>query len=60
MVILRAGQKVLGISTGRRPPGDKKHGGSDGSNDEVKDTIIAKKNAKKKWGTRGRQEYKDS
>ena len=44
-VILRAGQEVLGISTGRRPPVDKE---TWWWNDEVNDAIIAKKEAKEK------------
>ena len=53
MVILRAGQEVLGMSTGMIPPG--------GNaircwNEEVKDAIRARKQAKKKWETPGRQE----
>ena len=56
MVILRAGQEVIGMSTGRRPPGDKETGWW---NDEVEDTITAKKEAKKKWETSGRKEERD-
>ena len=52
-VILKAGQKVLGMSTGRRPPGDKE---SWWWNEEVKEAIRAKKEAKRKWATSGRQE----
>ena len=52
-VILRAGQEVLGMTTGRRPPGDKE---TWWWNDEVKDAIRAKKEAKKKWDASGRQE----
>ena len=53
MVILRAGQEVLGISTGRIP-----HGGNETWcwNEEVKDAIRVRKEAKKKWETPGRQE----
>ena len=46
-VILRAGQEVLGMTTGRRPPGDK----------ETRwwnDAIRTKKEAKKKWDASGR------
>ena len=53
MVILRAGQEVLGMSTARRPPLDKQ---TWWRNDEVKDAIRAKKEAKMKWETPGRQE----
>ena len=52
-VIVRAGQEVLGMTTGRRPPGNKE---TWWWNDEVKDAIRAKKEAKKKWGASGRQE----
>ena len=52
-VILKAGQKVLGMSTGRRPPGDKE---SWWWNEEVKEATRAKKEAKRKWATPGRQE----
>ena len=45
-VMLRAGQEVLGVTTGRIPPGDKY---TWLWNDEVKDAIRAKKEAKKKW-----------
>ena len=55
-VILRAGQEVLGMTKGRRPPGDKK---TWWWNDEVKDAIRAKKEAKKKWEARGRQEERE-
>ena len=54
MVILRDGQEVLGMTTGRRPPGDKETW-----NDEVKDAIRAKQEAKKKWDAPGRQEESD-
>ena len=47
MVILRAGQEVLGMTTGRRPLWDKE---TWSWNDEVKDAIRAKKEAKKQWG----------
>ena len=53
MVILRAGKEVLRMSTGRRPPGDKE---KRWWNDEVNDAIRAKKEAKKKLETSGRQE----
>ena len=46
MVILRAGQEVLGMTTGRRPLWDKE---TWCWNDEVKGAIRAKKEAKKKW-----------
>ena len=52
-VMLRAGQEVLGVTTGRIPPGDKD---TWLWNDEVKDAIRAKKEAKKKWDASGRQE----
>ena len=52
-VIVRAGQEVLGMTTGRRPPGDKE---TWWWNDEVNDAIRAKKEAKKKWDAPGRQE----
>ena len=55
-VIVRAGQEVLGMTTGRRPPGDKE---TWWWNDEVKDAIRAKKQAKKKWDASGRQEERD-
>ena len=56
-MILKAGQNVLGMLTGRRPPGDKE---SWWWNEEVKEAIRAKKEAKKKWTTSGRQEDMDS
>ena len=56
-MILKAGQEVLGMSTGRRPPGDRE---SWWWNEEVKEAIRAKKEAKKKWATSGRQEDRDS
>ena len=52
-VILRAGQEVFGMTTGRRPFGDKE---TWCWNDEVKDAIRAKKEANKKWDASGRQE----
>ena len=55
-VIVRAGQEVFGMTTGRRPPGDKE---TWWWNDEVKDAIRAKKEAKKKWDASGRQEERD-
>ena len=55
-VIVRAGQEVLGMTTGRRPPGDKE---TWWWNDEVKDAIRAKKEAKKKWEASGRQEERE-
>ena len=55
-VTLRAGQEVLGMTTGRRPPGDKD---TWLWNDEVKDAIRAKKEANKKWDASGRQEERD-
>ena len=55
-VIVRAGQEVLGMTTGRRPPGDKE---TWWWNDEVKDAIRAKKEAKKKWDASGRHEERD-
>ena len=56
MVILRAGQEVLGMTTGRMPPGEEE---TWWWNDEVKDAMRAKKEAKKKWETSGRQEERD-
>ena len=53
MVTLRAGQEVLGMSTRRIPPGDNE---TWCWNEEVNDAIIARKQAKKKWETPGRQE----
>ena len=50
MVILRAGQEVLGISTGRIPPGGNE---TWCWNEEVKDAIRVRKQAKKKWETPG-------
>ena len=47
------GQEVLGMTTGRRPPGDKE---TWWWNDEVKDAIRAKIEAKKNWDASGRQE----
>ena len=41
------------MATGRRPPGDKE---TWWWNDEVKDAIRAKKEAKKKWGASGKKE----
>ena len=55
-VIVRAGQEVLGMTTGRRPPEDKE---TWWWYDEVKDAIRAKKEAKKKWDASGRQEERD-
>ena len=52
-MILIAGQEVLGMTTGRRPPGDKE---TWWWNDNAKDAIRAKKEAKKKWDTSERQE----
>ena len=52
-MILRAGQEVLGMTTGRIPPGNKEIWWW---NDEVNDAIRAKKEAKKKWETPERQE----
>ena len=56
MVILRAGQEVLGMTTGRRPPGDKE---TWWWTDELKDAIRAKKEAKQKWDASGRQVERD-
>ena len=56
MVILRAGQEVLSMTTGRRPPGDME---TWWWNDEVKYAIRAQKEAKKKWDASGRQEEID-
>ena len=55
-VILRAGQEVLGMTTGRRPPGDKE---TWWWNDGVKDAIRADKEAMKKWDALGRQGERD-
>ena len=55
-VILRAGQVVLGMTTGRIPPGDKE---TWWWNDEVKDAIRVQKEVKKKWDASGRQEEID-
>ena len=46
--ILRVGQEVLGMTTGRRPPGDKE---TWWWNDKVQEVIKAKKVAKKIWET---------
>ena len=56
-MILRAGQEVLGMTTGRRLPGDKE---TWWWNDEVKDAIRAKKETKKKWEASGRQEERET
>ncbi len=57
MVILRSRHEVLGMSTGRIPPGGNEtwcwH-------EEVKDAIRVRKQAKKKWETPGRQEERES
>ena len=45
--ILRVGQEVLGMTTGRRPPGDKE---TWWWNDKVQEVIKAKKVAKKIYG----------
>ena len=55
-VLLRAGQEVLGMTTGRIPPGDKE---TWWRNDEVKDAIRAKTAAKKKWDASGRQDKRE-
>ena len=55
-MILRAGQEVLGMTAGRRPPGVKE---TWWWNDEVKDAIRAQKEAKKKLDASGRQEERD-
>ena len=54
--ILRVGQEVLGLTTGRRPPGDKETWWWNG---KVQEVIKAKKVAKKIWETSRRQEDKD-
>ena len=54
--ILRVGQEVLGMTTGRRPPGDKE---TWWWNDKVQEVIKAKKVAKKIWDASRRQEDKD-
>ena len=46
ITILRVGQGVLGMTTGRRPPGDK---GTWWLNDKVHEVIKAKTVAKKIW-----------
>ena len=56
-MILKAGQEVLGMLTGRRPQGDKE---SWWWNEEVTEAIRATKEAKSKWATSGRQEDRDS
>ena len=55
-MILRVGQEVLGMTTGRRPPGDKE---TWLWNDNVQEVIKAKKVATKIWVTSRRQEDKD-
>ena len=50
-VIMRAGQEVLGMTTGRITPGNKETWWWD---DEVKDAIRATKETKKKWHASGR------
>ena len=47
-MILRAGQEVIGMSTGRIPPGDNE---TWCWNQEMKDAIRVRKQAKKKWET---------
>ena len=44
--ILRVGQEVLGVTTGRRPPGDKETWWWNG---KVQEVIKAKKVAKEIW-----------
>ena len=56
-VILRVGQEVLGMSTGRRPPGDKE---TWWWKESVQEMIKAKKEAKKKWETSERPEDRES
>ena len=56
-MILKAGQEVLGMLTGRRPQGDKD---SWWWNEEVTEAIRATKEAKSKWATSRRQEDRDS
>ena len=53
MVILRARQEVIGMSTGRRHPGNKD---TWWWNDEMKDAVRANKEDTKKRETPGRQE----
>ena len=53
MVILRSRHEVLGMSTGRIPPGGNE---TWCWNEEVKVAIRVRKQAKKKWETPGRQE----
>ena len=55
-MILRAGPEVLGMTTGRRPPGDKE---TWWWNDEVKDAIRAKKDATR-CGKHQRQEERET
>ena len=52
-VIKRVGAEVLGMTSGRRPPGDKEGWWW---NDEVQKLVRAKKEAKKEWEKHGRQE----
>ena len=54
--ILRVGQEVLGMITGRRPPGDKE---TWWWNENVQEVIMAKKVAKKRWETSRRQDDTD-
>ena len=54
--ILRVGQEVLGMTTGRRPPGDRE---TWWWNDKVQEVIKAKKVAKKIWDASRSQEDKD-
>ena len=53
---MRVGQQVLGMATGRRPPGAKE---TWWWNDKVQEVIKAKKVAKKIWETSRRQHDKD-
>ena len=52
--ILRVGEEVLGMATGRRPPGDKAT--SWWWNDKVQEFVDAKKEANNIWETSRRQE----
>ena len=54
--ILTVGQEVLGMTTGRRPPGDKE---TWWWNEKVQEVIMAKKVAKKRWETSRRQDDTD-
>ena len=55
-MILKVGQKVLGMTTGRRPAGDKE---TWWWNDKVREVMTANKETKKIWETSRRQDDKD-